>query len=154
MGTATVGGIHREPGLRDALHDGRDGRSRRYHRGRGAKPRARRRHDRPRAHRFPGGRMTGWRAIVPAACAALACGAAAGATGDRIDVDITGVDGLIRDNVYAILSLQRLSRSDQLDENVVGRLVQRAPGEVRTALRPFGYYEPGTEVKLLKTEAG
>ena len=92
--------------------------------------------------------------IALAACALLAGGPAAGDTGDPIDVDVAGVDGAIRDNVFAVLSLQRLSKYGELDENVVGRLVQRAPGEVRTALRPFGYYEPETRIELLKTPVG
>ena len=42
----------------------------------------------------------------------------------------------------ALSSLHRLSASNDLDAEMVGRLVQRAPDEARTALKPFGYYEP------------
>src|SRR5262245_55532695 len=98
--------------------------------------------------------MKAWRMALFAACACLAWAPSEAADDDRIDVDVSGIDGALRDNVFAILSLQRHSKSEQIDENIVGRLVQRAPGEVRTALRPFGYYEPKTEITLLTTPTG
>ena len=60
----------------------------------------------------------------------------------RITVTFEGVDGSLLENVRALSSLHRLSASKELDSEMVGRLVQRAPAEARTALRPFGYYEP------------
>ena len=60
----------------------------------------------------------------------------------KINVTFEGVDGTLLENVRALSSLHRLSASKELDADMVGRLVQRAPAEARTALRPFGYYEP------------
>ena len=53
-----------------------------------------------------------------------------------------GVEGPLLENVRALSSLHRLAASKDLDAEMVGRLAQRAPDEARTALRPFGYYEP------------
>lgn len=69
---------------------------------------------------------------------------------DAIEVTIEGVEGPLLDNVLAHLSLQRHARSQELDEEMVARLEQRAPGEVGTALRPFGYYEPVVDTELTR----
>jgi translocation and assembly module TamA len=72
---------------------------------------------------------------------ALLAFAAAAAHAD-IKLEIIGVDGAMRDNVLAYLSLQRYADRDDLDAAMVERLFQRASGEARSALRPFGYYDP------------
>ncbi len=82
-------------------------------------------------------------AWVPAACAA-----------DAIEVEVVGVEGALLENVQALLSLQRHARSKQLDEEMVERLAQRAPGEVAIALRPYGYYEPAVDTELGHTDGG
>lgn len=81
----------------------------------------------------------------------LACPRLAGAA-SSIEVEITGVDGALRENVLALSSLQRHARSAELDQEIVERLAQRAPGEARDALRPYGYYEPRVETTLTRTE--
>jgi translocation and assembly module TamA len=58
----------------------------------------------------------------------------------RIDVD--GVDGDIKRNVIALLSLERYKDRDRIEPDAVRRLYDRIDDEVRLALRPFGYYEP------------
>lgn len=58
-----------------------------------------------------------------------------------IDIQINGVDGELRRNVLAYLSLERYKTRDDLDENLVERLQERAVREAAAALRPFGYYE-------------
>ena len=60
----------------------------------------------------------------------------------RIEVEFEGVEGPLLENVRALSSLHRLAASKDLNAEMVGRLAQRAPNEARTALRPFGYYEP------------
>lgn len=60
----------------------------------------------------------------------------------RIEVTFAGVEGALLDNVRALSSLHRMASAPELDAEMVGRLVQRAPGEAATALRPYGYYEP------------
>jgi translocation and assembly module TamA len=72
----------------------------------------------------------------------------------RIEIDFEGVDGPLLENVRALSSLQRMSASKELDAEMVGRLVQRAPNEVGNALKPFGYYEPRVTTELLEVEGG
>jgi len=71
-----------------------------------------------------------------------------------VGVEFKGVEGALLDNVRALSSLHRLSASGDLDAEMIARLVQRAPAEVRAALRPFGFYEPRVETVLKKEEDG
>ena len=59
-----------------------------------------------------------------------------------IRIDITGVEGELRRNVLALLSLERYKDHDRLEPAAVQRLYNRIDDEVRTALRPYGYYDP------------
>ena len=70
----------------------------------------------------------------------------------KIIVQFEGVEGALLENVRALSSLNRLSSSDEIDAEMVGRLVQRAPGEAKAALRPFGYYEPRVSAEFEETE--
>jgi translocation and assembly module TamA len=70
----------------------------------------------------------------------------------KVAVEFVGVEGPLLDNVRALSSLHRLSATPGLDAEVIGRLVQRAPDEARTALRPFGYYEPDVTTGLTERE--
>jgi len=58
-----------------------------------------------------------------------------------IDIQISGVEGELRRNVLAYLSLERYKTRDDLDANLVERLQERAEREAAAALRPFGYYD-------------
>ncbi|MBX3703503.1 MAG: BamA/TamA family outer membrane protein [Steroidobacteraceae bacterium] len=78
----------------------------------------------------------------------------AAAAEPSIEIDIEGVEAALLDNVVALLSLKRLQRSPDLDDEMVGRLAQRAPGEVRAALRPFGHYEPTVDTAVSRREGG
>ena len=93
--------------------------------------------------------------VAPPALAALpslpSFGKDSGKT-QKITVEFEGVEGALLENVRALSSLNRLSSSDEIDAEMVGRLVQRAPGEARTALRPFGYYEPRVSAEFEETE--
>ncbi len=70
-------------------------------------------------------------------------------TAADIAVKVEGVDGAIRDNVEAFLSLSRYAKARDLDDETVERLGQRAPREVAQALRPFGHYEPEVTVDVV-----
>jgi len=59
-----------------------------------------------------------------------------------IDLVIEGVDEEVRRNLLVFLSLQRYRERDDLAADTIERLHERAPGEMRLALRPFGYHEP------------
>jgi translocation and assembly module TamA len=70
----------------------------------------------------------------------------------KVEVAFEGVDGALLENVRALSSLHRLSTSAEIDAEMVGRLVQRAPDEARTALKPFGYYAPRVSTELSEAE--
>jgi translocation and assembly module TamA len=70
----------------------------------------------------------------------------------RVAVEFVGVEGALLENVRALSSLHRLSASPELDGEMVGRLVQRAPAEARDALRPYGYYAPEVSTDLTENE--
>jgi translocation and assembly module TamA len=75
--------------------------------------------------------------LVLAAAALFAASAHA-----DIRIDIDGVDGEVRRNVLALLSLERYKDHDRIEPAAVQRLYNRIDDEVREALRPFGYYDP------------
>ena len=59
-----------------------------------------------------------------------------------IRIELEGVDGDERRNVLALLSLERYKDRDRIEPDAVQRLYNRIDDEVRSALRPYGYYEP------------
>jgi len=65
-----------------------------------------------------------------------------------IKIDLHGVDGDAERNVQIFLSVQRYRERKDIDADTVNRLFNRIDGEVRNALRPFGYYEPQIESRL------
>jgi translocation and assembly module TamA len=71
---------------------------------------------------------------------------------EKLEVEFLGIEGSLLENVQALSSLQRLSGSEELDEEMIARLAQRAPAEARTALRPFGYYAPEVSTELAKED--
>jgi translocation and assembly module TamA len=66
----------------------------------------------------------------------------------EIRVEVNGVDSDLRRNVLALLSLERYKDRDRIEPDAVARLFRRVDGEVRDALRPFGYYEPVIQATL------
>ena len=60
----------------------------------------------------------------------------------NINIDVNGIDGDMKRNVLTFLSLQRYANRDDLDADTVARIAQRAIAEAKSALKPFGYYEP------------
>ncbi|MCC7463478.1 MAG: BamA/TamA family outer membrane protein [Gammaproteobacteria bacterium] len=70
----------------------------------------------------------------------------------RIRVDVEGVDGAVRRNVLALLSLERYQDRERIEPDAVKRLFRRVDAEVRSALRPFGYYEPQIAATLTPEE--
>ena len=70
----------------------------------------------------------------------------------KVAVEFVGVEDPLLANVRALSSLHRLAASPELDAEMIGRLVQRAPEEARTALRPFGYYDPDVTTGLTERE--
>lgn len=72
----------------------------------------------------------------------------------KIEVEVTGVEDDIRNNVLIFLSLQRYRDAADLAPETVERLHERAEREVRQALRPFGFYSPKIEAKLTRAPNG
>jgi translocation and assembly module TamA len=65
-----------------------------------------------------------------------------------IHIELEGVDADIGRNVLALLSLERYKDRDRIEPEAVQRLYNRIDDEVRSALRPFGYYEPQITASL------
>ena len=84
--------------------------------------------------------------VVTLVTLGIACCATPAAAG--ITVDVRGVDEEIRLNVLAYLSFERYKNSMELSKDFVERLQERSEREVRSALRPFGYYEPTIRSQL------
>ncbi|MEO8306419.1 MAG: BamA/TamA family outer membrane protein [Pseudomonadota bacterium] len=59
-----------------------------------------------------------------------------------IKVEITGVEGDLRANVVTFLSVERSRERKDIDKEMMTGLFNRIDREVRSALRPFGFYEP------------
>ena len=76
------------------------------------------------------------------------------ASAAEIKVEVKGVDGTLRDNVIAFLSLSRFSGFAELDQDMVDRLARRAEREAAQALRPFGYYGPTVAVQTEPVAGG
>lgn len=74
------------------------------------------------------------------------------ARADDLVVDISGVDGALLSNVRAHLGLVRAERLEDVSPWRLRQLADDARGEVREALRPFGYYRPRIEVRLEEPE--
>src|SRR5216117_2229137 len=70
-----------------------------------------------------------------------------------VQVEVRGVGEDVRANVLAYLSFERYKNSNDLTPEFVERLQERSEREVRSALRPFGFYEP-TVTSDVKHEGG
>ncbi len=82
-----------------------------------------------------------WHRRAPAVALCLMLCRLACAAG--VNVEVHGVDELLRANVLAYLSFERYRKGGQeLTADTVERLHERVEREVQAALRPFGYYEP------------
>jgi len=71
-----------------------------------------------------------------------------------IKVELRGVEDDVKRNVETFLSVARYRDRNDIDADTVNRLFNRIDGEVREALRPFGYYEPTVKSQLDKHEKG
>ncbi len=68
-----------------------------------------------------------------------------------IDIEISGVNEELADNVRAFLSLSRYAKRKDVTEDAIIRLEKRTPLEAQQALEPFGYYEPKITHTLART---
>jgi translocation and assembly module TamA len=74
--------------------------------------------------------------------------------GAAIRIDVEGVDGEVRGNVYAFLTIERFRYREDLQEDAVLRMYNRIDGEARSALRPFGFYSPQVRTTLEPQDEG
>jgi translocation and assembly module TamA len=67
-----------------------------------------------------------------------------------LDVTVTGVSGPLYENVMARLSIYLQKKSERLKPITVRRLHRQAEKDIRSALAPFGYYNPNVNSSLKK----
>ncbi len=65
-----------------------------------------------------------------------------------VEVTVAGVEGTLRENVLAHLSVENQKNHPDLTPALLRRLHQEATGEIRRALQPFGYYRPDIQTDL------
>jgi len=66
----------------------------------------------------------------------------------RVKIEVEGIDGDLRRNVIASLSLEDARDDKDLNEERIRRLHARAEEEIATALQPFGFYRPDVQSTL------
>lgn len=71
-----------------------------------------------------------------------------------VEVDVTGVDGDVKDNILAYLTLYLQRDNVRLQESSVKRLHKKAPADIASALAPFGYYNAKITATLTKDDSG
>ncbi|HET8702110.1 MAG TPA: autotransporter assembly complex family protein, partial [Nitrococcus sp.] len=87
--------------------------------------------------------LLGWCAYLPGAQAA-----------DNLEVEISGVEDQLLDNVRVFLSIVRENESTEknIPDQKVRALYRQAPSEIKQALQPFGYYQPAIDASLEKKD--
>lgn len=71
-----------------------------------------------------------------------------------VTVAIDGVKGELRDNVRAVLGIQRLTDKPDTRRRTIRRMHRRAEADIREALQPFGYYRPTVQADLTEIDDG
>jgi translocation and assembly module TamA len=94
---------------------------------------------------FPGPRSL---LLALVLCGCLWAGAGVGADPPRLEVEVSGLEKDLRQNVLALLAMEQEKKSPDLTEARVRRMHRQAPGQIRRALQPFGYYEPTIESQI------
>ncbi|MCL7960818.1 MAG: outer membrane protein assembly factor [marine benthic group bacterium] len=93
-------------------------------------------------------------AILSAVCLASLAPAAAQdlkaqqADGVSLSVQISGLEGELRQNVDALTGIVGAARSKTVRPGHVYRLFENAPHEIELALQPFGFYHPTIQSSL------
>ena len=80
--------------------------------------------------------------LLPLACLA----------GVPLDIEITGVEGDLKDNVALYLDIVKKKDDEELSARWIKSLHKKAPQQIREGLQPFGYYNPEIESSLNKVE--
>jgi len=69
-----------------------------------------------------------------------------------VETEIAGISGEMLDNVQASLSLQQAESLEEISVWRLRRMAREAREEVRSALRPFGYYGANVNVRLIEPQ--
>lgn len=101
-------------------------------------------------------RRRAYRTALHALCVLLVihAGTARAAANAQVEVDVQGVSGKLLRNVLAYLSIETYHDAPNLTQSLVDRLNARAPGEIRQALEPYGYYDAKVASDLTETATG
>ncbi len=86
--------------------------------------------------------------------AGLWCRPAPGAESVQLEVVVEGLDDDLENNALGFLEIERRRKDPHLNELWIKRLHKRAPGEIRRALQPFGYYDAKVTPRLEQTGPG
>lgn len=73
------------------------------------------------------------------------------AYGAKVKVEVEGVENELKENVMALLSIASARKNDPTPSEIQ-TYHKRADEEIRTALEPFGYYQPEIEGTLTNTQ--
>ncbi len=98
------------------------------------------------AEEAPAGSATEVKTVTP--------GAKKRPAGNRVTVDIQGLDGDLLQNVQAYLTLYNKQNEPALNDLWIRHLHAQAEKEIRKALQPFGYYNPVIDARLEPLEGG
>ena len=78
----------------------------------------------------------------------LAMLAAPAWAGVQVHVRVEGINGALKDNVMASLAIVQYKDLGAHPRATIRRLDSQAPGQIREALEPFGYFSPHIESRL------
>jgi translocation and assembly module TamA len=73
--------------------------------------------------------------------------------GVTVKVTVDGVNGDMKKNVLAYLSLEQQKEHPDLTPGLINKLHEKAPDEIRKALQSFGYYNPVIQRNLMYKDA-
>lgn len=68
-----------------------------------------------------------------------------------VDVEIRGVSSELEQNVRLFLSIEQQKQNSLMTEGRLYRLHEKAPQEIRNALKPYGYYRPRIDSRLTRS---
>lgn len=71
-----------------------------------------------------------------------------------VNVEISGIDEILEDNVRLYLSIEQQKNHPLLSDGRLARLHKKATQEISAALQPYGYYRPTINASLEKSDTG
>ena len=71
-----------------------------------------------------------------------------------VNVEISGIDEILEDNVRLYLSIEQQKNHPLISDGRLARLHKKATGEISAALQPYGYYRPAINASLEKSTTG